>query len=72
MPLKQEAQQLLNNRFWQLIKSEFEAEYFDRWLNALTVQEREDIHLETKVFKDLISRIETEAEQYEPPLLGAA
>ena len=58
MPMKKEAINLINNRFFQLLKQETEAEHFERWQGALTVAEREDIYLEVKVFNSLIERIE--------------
>ncbi len=71
MPMKKEATALINNRFFQLLKQEFEAEYFEKWQNSLTVAEREDIYNEAKVFEKLIERIEHEAEIYEPPKMSA-
>lgn len=67
MPLKKEANDLLNNRFFQLLKQEFEAEYFERWTNENTVAGREDIYLEYKAFSAVVARVEHEAEKYEPP-----
>ncbi len=72
MPLKREATQLLNNRFFLMLRSEVEAEQFEAWQNAGTVEDRESIYLESKVLKSLIERIEHEAQSYEPPHLGAA
>lgn len=67
MPLKKEARDLLNNRFFHLLKEEFETEYFERWAEAETVAGREDIYLEYKAFKVFIARIEHEADSFEPP-----
>ncbi len=66
MPLKKEANDLLNNRFFQLLKSEFEADYFERWLDENTVEGREDIWRELTAYKAIVARIEHEAERYEP------
>ena len=72
MPLKQEATDLLNNRFFQLVKSEIEAEYFEKWQAAETVEDREIIYTDCKAYQTLIERIEHEAGHYEPPELGVA
>lgn len=72
MPLKREATELLNNRFWQLIKQEIEAEYFEEWQQAATVFEREDLHVKCSALLDLVDRIENEADRYDPPKMAEA
>ena len=72
MPMKKEAIDLLNNRFFQLIKRELESEYYEQWQKADTVAFREDLFLSVNAFNLLIERIEHEAETYEPPKLDIA
>jgi len=72
MPMKKEATALINNRFFQLLKQELDADYFEKWQEASSLVEREDIYLESKVFRRLIERIEHEAEMYEPPKMSVA
>ena len=72
MPMKKEAIDLLNNRFFQMIKRELESEYYEQWQAADTVAEREDLFMAVNAFNQLIERIEHEAETYEPPKLDVA
>lgn len=71
MPLKQEANALRNNRFWQMLRQELEQEQFDEWKAAPSVAAREDVHLKTTALRELCDRIDNEAEQYEPPIVSA-
>ncbi len=67
MPLKKEANQLLNNRFFKLLQDEFERDYFESWTCEDSVEGRELIYQEYKAFQGVIARIEHKAEKYEPP-----
>jgi len=66
MPLKKQASELTRNKFYMLIKEQFAGEYFERWTEAQTVQDREDVYIEYQAFIALVERIDFEASTYDP------
>ena len=65
MSHKQDANALLQNRFFQLVKNELYEEYFEAWRTSETPEQREALHIQIKALDELLGKIEFEATQYE-------
>lgn len=64
MPIKEDAEQLLNNKLFKLLTLQLEAEYFEHWRAAKSVEDRELIYSQCTAMTDLIALIDSQAAEY--------